>query len=132
MKSSSDPILAGQSALRNADWLEARKQFEIGLRASDSPEAQDGLGLALWWLNDISASHEQRTLAYLGYKSKRNLPQAARLAAWLAREQVFLRANVSAMNGWFARAFRLLEEMQPRAETGWVKIYHASMMASPH
>ena len=35
------------------------------------------------------------------------------------------------MNGWFARAFRLLEEMNPCAEVGWVKIYHASMTASP-
>ena len=131
MKPSSDPILAGQSAIRNADWLEARKQFEIALRESDSPEARDGLGLALWWLNDISASHEQRTQAYLGYKSTGNLPKAARLAAWLAREQVFLRANVSAMNGWFGRAFRLLEGMDPCAEVGWVKIYQASMSDAP-
>src|SRR5258705_3385493 len=35
------------------------------------------------------------------------------------------------MNGWFARAFRLLDEMGPCAEVGWVKIYHASMTASP-
>src|SRR6476469_7931404 len=131
MKPSSDPILAGLSAIRSADWLEARKQFEFALKDSDFPEARDGLGLALWWLNDISASHEQRTQAYLGYKSNGNLPKAARLAAWLAREQVFLRANVSAMNGWFARAFRLLDEMEPCAETGWVKIYHASMTESP-
>src|SRR5215510_15341891 len=125
------PISLGQLALENAKWEEAKKQFENALKESDSPEVHDGLGLALWWLNDISASHEQRTLAYLGYKSSGNLPKAARLAAWLAREQVFLRANVSAMNGWFARAFRLLEEMGPCAEIGWVKIYHASMSDSP-
>ena len=86
MKPSSDPILAGLSAIRSADWLEARKQFELALRESDTPEARDGLGLALWWLNDIPASHEQRTQAYLGYKSNGNLPKAARLAAWLGRE----------------------------------------------
>ena len=131
MNHSSDIISAGQSALRNANWLETKKQFENALRESDSPEARDGLGLALWWLNDISGSHEQRTLAYLGYKANGNLPKAARLAAWLAREQVFLRSNVSAMNGWFARAFRFLDEMDPCAEAGWVKIYHASMAASP-
>src|ERR1044071_9766574 len=130
MNRSSDALSVGQSAIRNANWLEAKKQFELGLKDSDSPEAHDGLGLALWWLNDIPASHEQRTLAYLGYKSNGNLPKAARLAAWLAREQVFLRANVSAMNGWFARAFRLLDEMESCAETGWVKIYHASMTSS--
>lgn len=131
MNSPSDPISAGQSAIKNADWLEARKQFEMALRGSDTAEARDGLGLALWWLNDIPASHEQRTQAYLGYKSNGNLPKAARLAAWLAREQVFLRANVSAMNGWFARASRLLDEMVPCAEVGWVKIYQASMSDSP-
>jgi ATP/maltotriose-dependent transcriptional regulator MalT len=131
MNISSDPVSAGQSALANANWVAAKNQFENALKESDSPEARDGLGLALWWLNDINGSHEQRTLAYLGYKSTGNLPKAARLAAWLAREQVFLRANVSAMNGWFARAFRLLEEMHTCAETGWVKIYHASMMSSP-
>jgi ATP/maltotriose-dependent transcriptional regulator MalT len=126
----SDPVSAGQSALANANWMEAKNQFERALKESDAPEARDGLGLALWWLNNIGESHEQRTLAYLGYKSTGNLPKAARLAGWLAREQVFLRANVSAMNGWFARAFRLLEQMHPCAETGWVKIYHASMLPS--
>jgi hypothetical protein len=131
MTYSMDMISAGQAALANANWPEAKKQFENALKKTDTPEARDGLGLALWWLNEISASHEQRTLAYLGYKSDGDLPKAARLAAWLAREQVFLRANVSAMNGWFGRAFRLLEEMNPCAEVGWVKIYHASMTASP-
>src|SRR5262245_10808634 len=130
MNSSSDAISAGRSALANANWLEAKKQFEAALMEAETPEARDGLGLALWWLNEISESHEQRTLAYRGYKDNGNLPKAARLAAWLAREQVFLQANVSAMNGWFARAFHLLEEMSPCAEVGWVKIYHASMNSS--
>jgi ATP/maltotriose-dependent transcriptional regulator MalT len=132
MNRTQDAVSAGKSSLRNAKWLDAKKHFEIALKESDSPAAHDGLGLALWWLNDIPASHEQRILAYLGYKSNGDLPKAARLAAWLAREQVFLRANVSAMNGWFARAFRLLDEMDPCAEVGWVKIYHASMTASPN
>jgi DNA-binding CsgD family transcriptional regulator len=131
MNLSSDTVSAGQSALANANWLEAKQQFENALKESDTPEARDGLGLALWWLNDISASHEQRTLAYLGYKANGDLPKAARLAAWLAREQVFLRANVSAMNGWFARARRLLAEIKPCSEIGWVKIYHATMTAAP-
>ena len=130
MDASSESIFLGQSALANAKWEEAKKQFETALLDSDTPETRDGLGLALWWLNDISGSHEQRTQAYLGYKANGNLPKAARLAAWLAREQVFFRANVSAMNGWFARAFRLCDEMGDCAEAGWVNIYHASMTAS--
>ena len=130
MSSSSNSIALGQAALASAKWDEAKRQFELALLEWDSPEARDGLGLALWWLNDIAGSHEQRTQAYLGYKSNGNLPKAVRLAAWLAREQVFFRANVSAMNGWFGRAFRLRDEIEECAETGWVNIYHASMTGS--
>ena len=124
-------FIAGEAALSRAKWSEAKACFEAALLEKNSPETRDGLGLALWWLNDVSGAHEQRTLAYLGYKANGNLPKAARLAAWLAREQVFLQANVSAMKGWFARAQRLLGEIEPCAEIGWVKIYRASMTASP-
>jgi len=127
MKPSHDFLSAGRSALTTADWPAAKRQFEQALQQSETPEAHDGLGLALWWLNEISAAHEQRTMAYLGYKAGGDLPTAARLAAWLAREQVFLRANVSAMNGWFARADRLLTGAESCPEMGWVKIYRASM-----
>ena len=131
MSSPAENFISGQAALSRAKWSEAKACFEAVLLEKDSPETRDGLGLALWWLNDVSGAHEQRTLAYLGYKANGNFPKAARLAAWLAREQVFLRANVSAMKGWFARAQRLLGEIGPCAEIGWVKIYQASMMASP-
>jgi ATP/maltotriose-dependent transcriptional regulator MalT len=130
MDSLPKPVSLGQFALENAQWEEAKRRFESALLELDSPEARDGLGLALWWLNDISGSHEQRAQAYLGYKSNGNLPKAAHLAAWLAREQVFFRANISAMNGWFARAIRLRDAMHECVETGWVDIYHASMTAS--
>jgi len=63
----SNSISAGQTALTQAKWLEAKMQFESVLLESDSPEARDGLGLALWWLNEIPESHEQRTLAYRGF-----------------------------------------------------------------
>jgi ATP/maltotriose-dependent transcriptional regulator MalT len=124
---------AGKAALRRADWGGARGAFEAALAEgqADIPEARDGLGLALWWLNEVSAAHEQRTQAYLGYKQQGDLRRAARLAAWLAREQVFLRANASAMRGWFARADRLLEEIGPCVEQGWVRLYRASMTGPP-
>ena len=127
-----DPLALGRAALAQADWPAAQAHFEAALAAGpDTPEAHDGLGLALWWLNAVSAAHEQRTLAYLGYKAAGDLPRAARLAAWLAREQVFLRGNASAMQGWFARADRLLADVGPCAERGWVDIYRASMTAEP-
>ena len=125
-------ISTGFAALARADWPAARQAFSAALSQEAAPEAYDGLGLALWWLNEIGAAHHQRTQAFLGYQRAGNLRRAAWLAAWLAREQVFFRGNVSAMNGWFARAERLLQAAGPCAERGWLELYHASMTAPPH
>lgn len=127
----STPLDAGYAALRRADWEAARATFTAALAEAASPEAHDGLGLALWWLNEIGAAHHHRTQAFLGYQQAGNLRRAAWLAAWLAREQVFFRSNVSAMNGWFARAERLLAELEPCPEQGWFDLYHATMTAPP-
>lgn len=124
-----EQLAAGQQALRSANWPGAREAFAAALREQPSPEAHDGLGIALWWLNQIEAAHEQRTLAYGGYRQRGELGRAALIATWLGREQVFLHGNPSAMNGWFARAERLLQQAGPCREQGWVALLRASMVA---
>ena len=47
MNSARDFVSAGQAALDKADWVEAKKHFGAALLEKDSPEARDGLGLAL-------------------------------------------------------------------------------------
>jgi ATP/maltotriose-dependent transcriptional regulator MalT len=131
MPSDQENITAGQAALRAADWRAARACFEAALSQQDTPEAHDGLGIALWWLNEIKASHDQRTRAYLGFKQRGMLATAAVIAAWLAREQVFLHGNTSAMKGWFARAERLLSQVDHCVEHAWVAVLRASVQAEP-
>ncbi len=127
-----DATLArGQAALASGNWTAARDAFSAAVRAQSSPEAHDGLGLALWWLNDIPTAHEHRHRAYQAFLHRGDRLRASMLAAWLAREHVFFAGNVNAMNGWFARAERLLASEQPGAEHGWVRLYRASMLASP-
>jgi uncharacterized protein HemY len=55
-------LVSAQAELRAARWRQAKALFEAALAQGDAPAARDGLGLALWWLNDASAAHEQRTL----------------------------------------------------------------------
>ncbi len=129
MKGDIDNIAAGKAALAKGDWQGASVAFEAALQVGDNPEAHDGLGQALWWLNRIEAAHQQRSRAYLQFKKEGNLRRAGFIAAWMAREQVFLHANVSAMKGWFARADRLLNEAGPCAEAGWLLVLRASMLA---
>ena len=126
-----DIIAAGQAALKTANWQQAKEYFEAALLERDSPEAHDGLGLALWWLNDIRQSHEHRARAYVEFKRRGELKYAARIAMWLAREQLFLSANQGAMHGWFARSERLLSEVGPCVEQGWFRLLRASLLASP-
>jgi hypothetical protein len=68
LNSSQDDILAGRAALQMAAWADARSAFERVLSAAESPEAHDGLGLALWWLNEIDAAHRHRATAYRIFK----------------------------------------------------------------
>jgi len=126
-----DPLASAQVALKMGDWSAAKAQLERALQTNDTPEAHDDLGIVLWWLNQIGAAHQQRILAHNGFKQRGDLRRAALIAAWLAREQVFLHANISAMNGWFSRADRLIEQAGDCAERGWVLLYRASMLASP-
>jgi len=127
-----DDIAAGQAALKIADWSAARSYFEKAVRQTDMPEAHDGLGITLWWLNEISLAHHHRTIAYNGFKQRGAFGRAALIACWLAREQVFLNANALAMQGWFARAEHLLNQLEPNIEHAWFQILRASMLENPH
>ena len=124
-------LIAGQAALKIAAWADAQSAFENALNAAETPEAHDGLGLALWWLNEISAAHHHRTLAYTGFKQNGMVGRAALIACWLAREQVFLHANFPAMQAWFGRAEQLVQQLEPGLEQAWFTILRASVMASP-
>jgi DNA-binding NarL/FixJ family response regulator len=129
MPTQSSHVAAGQAALASADWLGAKAAFVAALAEQDSPAAHDGLGVALWWLNEIALAHQYRAAAFAGYKRSGEYRRAARIAVWLAREQVFLNANASAMNGWFARAERLLSQVSAGPEHGWFALFRASMAA---
>lgn len=54
MDTSQSEIEAGIIALQSAAWAQARTHFENAVRIEDIPEAHDGLGIALWWLNDVA------------------------------------------------------------------------------
>lgn len=124
-------LQAGWLALSEASWAAAAAAFETALRAEETPEAHDGLGIALWWLNEINASHYHRALAYRGFRQNGTPGRAARIACWLAREQVFLSSNFPAMHGWFRRAEQLLAGTEPSIERAWFFLMRASLTAAP-
>ena len=118
-----DTALArGYEALAVGKWSEARAAFEEAVDIAESPEALDGLGRSLWWLREGREAIVCRERAYSGFRRDGQLGRAARIALWLSREYAVVFGNDAAARGWLARAERLLRDVAPGAEQGWLDL----------
>src|ERR671910_1440808 len=115
-------LAEGYEALASGDWAAARAAFESALEADESPEVLDGLGRALWWLRESEHAVVYRERAYSGFRRDGELARAARIALWLSREYALVWRNDAAANGWLARAERLLADVAPGRERGWLEL----------
>ena len=68
----------GQRALEAARWSAAREAFESVLEREETPDALDGLGLALWFLGDVSGGIAARERAVDKYARRGRCDDAAR------------------------------------------------------
>ncbi|MDH5280803.1 MAG: response regulator transcription factor [Thermoleophilia bacterium] len=124
-------LAAGYEALANGDWEGARSAFEMALDVGETPEALDGLGRALWWLREERDAVVQRERAYAGFRQEGELARAARVALWLSREYEIAFGNAAAARGWLARAERLLRDVAPGAERGWLDLARSEGARNP-
>lgn len=125
------PVQRGEEALASGDWESARTFFESALEEAPSPEAADGLGRALWWLQDSDAAITHVERAYAAYRARGDVERAAGTALWLSREYQAARGNSAASNGWFARAEGLLRDGEPSVDRGWLSLTRAERTADP-
>lgn len=126
-----DPIARGEAALRAGDWEGARAVFETALAASDIPAAHEGLGRALWWLQDTEGAISQIESAYAGNRESGESLRAAGNALWLAREFTAAYGNSSVSAGWYARAEGLLKDADEVLEQGWLSLTRAERSDLP-
>ena len=115
-------LARGYEALAVGNWSEARAAFEEAVSTTESPEALDGLGRSLWWLREGREAVVYRERAYSGFRREGELGRAARIALWLSREYGLVFGNDAAARGWLARAERLLRDVAPGAEQGWIDL----------
>ena len=73
-------LASGYEALASGNWEEARDAFSRAVDATDSSDALDGLGRALWWLRDVRGAVVHRERAYAGFRRDGQLARAARIA----------------------------------------------------
>jgi len=109
------------------EWAEARACFEAALARQTSAEALEGLSLAAWWLDDAATMFETRQRAYGLYRRRGDACSAGRLATLLGIDYYQFRGEAAIGNGWFRRAHRLLEELPPAAEHGWLWIWEGQI-----
>ena len=115
-----DPLGAGWSELRGARWEAARERFRAALAVEATPEALEGLSWAAWWLDDGEEVFAAREGAYRLYRKRADAAGAARMATWLAADQLDFSGAWAVASGWLRRAHRLLDRLEPVPEHGWL------------
>jgi len=124
-------IAAGLAALAVGDWEAARLAFAAAVDENEAPEALEGLGRALWWLQDQDGAIQGFERAYAGFRGRGDARRAAMAALWLAREYSAAYGNTAASNGWHARAEGLLREADVGLERGWLALTRAERAGTP-
>ena len=119
------PLSAAYEALASGAWDEAARQFHTALAMRESAEAWEGLGLALWWLNDLDGAFDARERAYSLYRARGDRRPAARMAIWLAWDYLGVRGQMAVASGWLQRAHSLLDDLELCAEQGWLALREA-------
>jgi len=113
---------AGQTALSECRWADARAAFERAVDAGGGEEALEGLGQAAFFLDDPDAALDAHERAYVAYRGADRRVDAARVAIALAWEYRAYRGEPAVSDGWLGRARRLLEGVGPTRESGWLAL----------
>jgi LuxR family transcriptional regulator, maltose regulon positive regulatory protein len=121
-----ESVERGRDALSRGGWEEARAAFGQALERSDSAEAWEGLSWAASWLEDGAGAIRAREHAYRLYREAGDLRGAARMAIWLGDAYIDFRGEEAVARGWFARCERILEDLEPSPEHGWLAALQAA------
>jgi hypothetical protein len=121
MGARSDPLAAAEGALARGSWWEARAEFERAIEGGAGPEAYEGLAMTAFFLDEASLVFDARERAYAGYREAGRAVDAARVATALAWDYRIFRGQAAIGDGWLARARRLLQDVGPTAEQGWLR-----------
>lgn len=122
---------AGQSlqpataALSAGSWSDAKALFTAALDREPSPEAELGLGTALWWLGETEASIRHQERAYAAYRRRQDPLQAAYTAIGLCLQYRASLGNYAASRGWLGRLARLVDDFELTPMAGWVALCRA-------
>ena len=113
----------GWVELARGEWASARDRFERALENDESASAFEGLSWAAWWLDDEETVFAARESAYRLYRAADDPRGAARMATWLAVDELDFHGASAVANGWLARAHRLLQPVDIGPDHGWLAFH---------
>jgi ATP/maltotriose-dependent transcriptional regulator MalT len=114
-----DRLARGWAQLEAGEWAAALLSFEHALGVEETPEALEGLSWAAWWLDDAETVFDARERAYRLYRKHGCPASAARMATWLAIDQLDFNGAAAVASAWLRRARRLLDPLEPGPDHGW-------------
>jgi DNA-binding NarL/FixJ family response regulator len=95
----------------------------MALARAETPKSLEGLSWAAWWLDDADATFDARERAFRLYRRLGDAVSAARMATWLAADQLDFRGAWAVARGWLQRARRLLATVDPCPDHGWLAFH---------
>jgi len=113
--------VADSSALQRGDFAAARAELEQALAAEESAEIRVNLAGVCMVLEDLDAARRHGEAAYRQFREAGSPARAAQAAITLARVCGWS-GNEAAVNGWLARARRLLDEAGECVERGHLEV----------
>jgi DNA-binding CsgD family transcriptional regulator len=126
--SAREQLAAGSAAMAKGEWATALDEFRSAWSETESADALDGVGRALWWLNDPAGSLELRARAFALFRRERRDGEATAVALWLARQYRTLYQRTELADGWLARARSLLSGLpDPGSLPGWLLLAEAEI-----
>jgi DNA-binding NarL/FixJ family response regulator len=131
MSTTTESLARGHEALEAGDWEAARSAFTQVLEERSSADAEEGLGRALWWVQDTEGAISHVERAYAMRRASGDVRRAAANALWLSREFSAAYGNAAVSAGWFARAEGLLRDEQGGIEIGWLALTRAERSDDP-
>jgi DNA-binding CsgD family transcriptional regulator len=123
----SDREQAARNAIDAGDWQRARALYEELASDTNSPEAWAGLAEAAWLQQDSKLMIDARLSAYRLFRERGDALTAARMAVALGNDFLDFRGDAAVANGWFKRARRLLEPLQPCADHARLHVWEARL-----
>jgi tetratricopeptide (TPR) repeat protein len=126
-----DHLAAGRAALAAGRWEEARAAFAAALAEAETPQALDGMAVALWWLGETRASVAHAERAYAGFRRASEPVPAAATASFLCQTWASNFDNPAVARGWLARAERVAGEVDPNPLRGWLWLLRGYLEPDP-